>query len=130
MCLILIILLVVFYTASLCTLIAVTLERFWSICYPISHRKHNTKRITQAILVSQWTLPVLSGIWTYFEHEYCRNIDEECKCTVAVTITTRMKRIYSFFVITSFFLMIAVYAFILWKISKMVQCQHLNFIHN
>ena len=40
--------------ASIYTLVAISIDRYWAACYSLHYRRHNTKRRTIVIIVMIW----------------------------------------------------------------------------
>lgn len=70
------------YGASLSSLSAVSFDRFWAICYPISYRNRNNPSVTRKIIWCWWMFPFLIGILPVLgwngEKSYTRDGDNKC----------------------------------------------------
>lgn len=63
------------YFSTLFIPVAVAVDRFLAVCYPIFHFKRNKSGLTKWILISVWITSILFGIFCFFNYTYI-NIDD------------------------------------------------------
>lgn len=106
------------YAASLSSLSAVSFDRFWAICYPISYRNKNNPRLTKAIIFGWWILPFTVGTLPIFGW----NGEKDYKYVCIVTTVMEHDFIFlcCFFTCLGCLWMILLYCFIYCKLVRQV----------
>lgn len=104
------------YNISVATLLAISLERFWAVCYPMSHRRNNSSGVSKTIVFFSWTIPILAGMWSVFDH-----VPKELytgKCRSKYVVKRDVKFVHRTFLAGSTIFLIVLHGIIFWKIRQ------------
>lgn len=109
------------YSASLASLAAVSADRFWAICHPISYHK-NTDRVTNIIIVSLWALSISAGLLLLLgsQGESFYSKTDPYLCIAGAVLQFDAILWIAFLVCSVWLTMIVLYAFIYLRIVKRV----------
>jgi 7 transmembrane receptor (rhodopsin family) len=84
-CLTLLLLVVVVSGASLTSVFALTVGRFWAICFPFSYHSFNTFRLNGIIIAISWIFPVLTIMPLLFDYGIKERFDNKCRMTTILS---------------------------------------------
>lgn len=114
-CATLMIMIVLSSGASLTSVLALSISRFWAICFPFSYRNQNTARLDSLIIVTFWILPVLTIFPLLFDSGMRSRFDNKCKMTTILSFNTM--RLQSVFTLMYIALMIVLHYFMYKRLS-------------
>lgn len=124
-CSVLMILTIVVTGESLASMIALSVGRFWAICFPFSYKAQSKRLANGIIIVISWVVPVLTIIPILFDQELEGRF-MKTKCTMMTFVNFHTMRIHSVSSCIHTSLMILLYFFMYLKLSKQV-CPHFSF---
>lgn len=109
----------VIYTTSLTALIAIALDRFWAICFPISHRIHSTDKIIYAIIACSWIFPMINGVFQLNDSN--AELRFKGKCIATVVLSQNVMNLAMFTISGACVIMGILYSCIFFKIALHVR---------
>lgn len=117
-CSTLMILIVLTSGASLTSVLALSISRFWAICFPFSYRYFNSARLDTVIIVVFWILPVVTMIPLAFDTDMRHRFDNKCRMTTILNFSTM--RLQSGFTLLYIALLIVLHFFMYRRLAEQV----------
>lgn len=109
------------FTASLTSLMAVAIDRFWAICYPISYRHKNTDRVTNSIIASFWTFSLSIGLITFLTSSKSSKPGDLLQIGETLFTDNGTLLFYHIYVVITCSVMILLYTCMYRELSKQVR---------
>lgn len=109
----------IIYTISLYSLAALSIDRFWAICFPISHRNKNTRKISYAIIAISWIFPLINGVLQLFGYREARRKFVD-KCIATTVLSPKVMTLAMFTITTGCVIMALLYSCIFCKLAMHV----------
>lgn len=101
------------------SLVAVSFDRFWAICFPISYHNKNTPFVTKTIIIISWIFPFAVGSLPIFDAQGRNRFQD--KCIVTTILNSNVIIACTFFTCLGCLLMMILYSFIYCRIKKQVR---------
>lgn len=87
-CFILMSLMMVVSGSTLTSMIALSVGRFWAICFPFSYRNQNTFRLNLIIIAASWITSVMAVMPLFTDQEIRSRFNKKCTITTFLTFST------------------------------------------
>jgi hypothetical protein len=117
-CLILVVATVIVSGVSLTAVLALSVGRFWAICFPFSYRRKNSRQLNGFIILVSWILPSLSLIPMFFDEKVGSRFEN--KCIMMTVLTFHSMKIISITSLMYSVLMVLLHYCMYRKLSKQV----------
>lgn len=114
------------FAASILSLVAITIDRYFAICHPIAHRVSYERFSGKFIIICCWTIGILFGI---FPAIGWKNSNYEGDCIGAAIYGSGFLIACCIFTSAPTSIMIVLYSLIYCKVSELVG-SHLNFLNS
>lgn len=110
----------IIYTTSLYSLAALSIDRFWAICFPISHRNKNTRKISYAIIAIAWIFPMINVVLQLLDYRAARKRFVD-KCIATTVLSPKVMTLGMFTITTGCVIMALLYSCIFCKLAMHVR---------
>jgi 7 transmembrane receptor (rhodopsin family) len=109
------------YWAVILSLLVVSIDRFWAVCFPFSYRKINSKRVSLALTSFPWIISIGTACWDFISYESKEKYVRDCGATEILTNVRIM--VESTLYICICLIMATTYAVIFRRISHQVRAK-------